>query len=170
MLLSVAGPETSIKAINACLVSKVSVRFDSEVQIRKARSLDGPGWESCCPSMVRHPAGYETYKSRLGYNMWHLLALSKADGFMPCMSETALHQTLRSPRFSTPYLRAWVPWLAQQMITGADRLASDPVKLLHLLDGFQTSAALLQATTDDLDQLVTMGIFDGILTIPKEAA
>src|ERR1700745_1230628 len=108
MLLSVAGPETSIKAINACLVSKVSVRFDSEVQIRKGRSLENPGWERCCPSMVRHPTGYETYKSRLGYNMWHLLALSKAEGFMPCLSETALHQTLRSPRYSTPYLRAWI--------------------------------------------------------------
>jgi hypothetical protein len=164
MLVSVAGPETSIKAVHACLSSNVQARFDSEVRIQKGRSLSGSGWEYCCPSMQRHPAGYETYKSKLGYNMWHLLALSKADGFMPCLSETALHQALRSPRYSTPFLRGWVTWLAQQMGQSGDE------RLLHVLDGFQTSAALLSATTDDLDRLVTLGVQEKHLSFPSEAA
>jgi hypothetical protein len=166
MLLSVAGPETSIKAVHACLSSSVPVRFDTESEIRRERSLANPaGDERTCPSMVRHPSGYTTYRSRLGYNTWHLLALSRAEGFLPCLSETALHEALRSSRYSTPYLRSWVPWLA-------DRLAdAEEKRLLHLLDGFQTQAALLQATNDDLDSVISMGVRDGFLTLPAlEAA
>ena len=38
MLLSVAGPETSIKAVHACLASNVPARFESEVEIQRDRS------------------------------------------------------------------------------------------------------------------------------------
>ena len=163
LMLSVAGPETSIKAVNACLQSNVAARFEFDKDIKKNRTFDGEGWTGHCPSMSRQKDGYDCYKHRLGYNMWHLLALSKVDGFMPCLSETALDQVLRSPRFSTPYLKAWVPWLARQL-NDCDQ------PFLKLLDGFQTSAALLKATTDDLDRLITMGVCDGSLTIPAEAA
>jgi hypothetical protein len=160
MLLSVAGPETAIKAVNACLVSNQSARFEADVPLRTFRTFESSeGEERYCPTLARSPEGYDTYKSRLGYNTWHLLALSKRDGFMPCVSETALDRQLRSPRFSTPLLRSWAPWLARKL---------GEAKHLLLLDGFQTRAALLQAGTPELDELVSCGLRDGHLSIPTQ--
>jgi hypothetical protein len=124
----------------------------------------GPVPALCSPAAQRHrphtTGGRETYKSRLGYNTWHLLALSKRPGFMPCLSETALIRELRAARFSTPLLRPWVPWLASL-------LAQD--NLLLLLDGFQTQTALLNVGTPELDELVSCGLRDGYLSIPTQA-
>jgi hypothetical protein len=94
-----------------------------------------------------------------GYNTWHLLALSKRPGFMPCLNETALIRELRSARFSTPLLRPRVSWLAS-------RLAHD--NRLLLLDGFQTQTALLNVGTPELDELVSCGLRDGYLSIPTQ--
>jgi hypothetical protein len=161
MLLSVAGAETAIKAVNACLASNVNARFEADVRLRSSRTVESPeGEERYCPTLVRAPEGYESHKSRLGYNTWHLLALSKRDGLMPCVSATALNRQLHSPRFATPLLRSWVPWLAAKL---------GEARHLTLLDGFQTRAALLKAGTPELDELVSCGLRDGHLSIPEVA-
>lgn len=155
-LLSVAGPETAIKAVNACLQSNVNSRFEFDQDIRVARKPGSEGHERYCPTMERDKAGYETHKTRLGFNTWHLLAVSKLPGFMPVLSETALNRELRSPLFTTPYLREWVPYLSNVLAE---------VGMLQILPGFNTTCAFLKAGSPDLDNLVSVGVLEGHLTI-----
>ncbi len=154
-LLSVAGPETAIKAVNACLQSNVNAIFNFDQEITNSE-----GRTRYCPTMERDKAGYEVHKTRLGYNTWHLLAVSKLPGFMPVMSETALNRELRSPLFTTPFLREWIPYLS-------DRLAE--AGMLTILPGFNTTCALLKGGSPELDEAVTVGVREGHLTIGRIA-
>jgi hypothetical protein len=159
-LLSVAGPETAVKAVNACLQSNVNSRFEFDQDIRVGRKPGSEGWSRYCPTMERDKAGYETHKTRLGFNTWHLLAVSKLPGFMPVLSESALNRELRSPLFTTPFLREWVPYLS-------DKLAE--AELLQVLPGFNTTCAFLKAGTPELDEAVTVGVSEGHLKIGRVA-
>jgi hypothetical protein len=158
--LSVVGPQSSLKALRACLCSNVATTFYPS-QNMPWRS-DGREARWCRPaSMSRQPMGYEVRIHRLGYDSWHLLALSREPGFMPVLSEPSFNKALRSPQYTTPFLREWLPWLA-------DELADDDNPRLRLLDGFQTQAALLTATTPDLDELVSRGLREGAIHVPEK--
>jgi hypothetical protein len=157
-LLSAAGPETAIKAVHACLVSNVKARFefDESLTVRKGKET----WTRYCPTMERDKDGYDTHKVRLGFNTWHLLAVSKLPGFMPVMSETALNRELRSPLFTTPYLREWVPYIAERLTEA---------EMLRILPGFNTTCAFLKAGSPELDEVVSVGVQEGHLTIGRVA-
>jgi hypothetical protein len=161
--LSVVGPQTSLKALRACLCSNVAATFYPSQNM--TWHSDGREARWCRPaSMSRQPMGYEIRIVRLGYDSWHLLAQSREPGFMPVLSEPALNKALRSPQYTTPFLREWLPWMAEELATCLN-------PKLRLLDGFQTQSALLTATTPDLDELVGRGLREGEIRIPaKEEA
>jgi hypothetical protein len=163
--VSLIGSQTTVKALRACLCSNLGATFYPASDMtyrRRSPSWDGPRWIQRPASLTRQPAGYEVFIVRLGYDIWHLLALSREPGFMPCLTEPALNKALRAPQFTTPFLRDWLPWMADELAEGTD-------PKLRLLDGFQTQAALLTATTPELDELVTRGLSMGAIAIPEAA-
>jgi hypothetical protein len=144
LLLSAAGPETSVKALAAVLRSEAKVRFYPE--------LESPFYRYYGP--VRHPAGYTVQRAKLDPNTWHVLCTAKVEGLLPVLSEEALWQELRGERFTTPLLRSWVPWLLQRLLEQGG---------LVRLEQVGCEAGLLLAGTETVDELVSEGINQGHL-------
>lgn len=79
---------------------------------------------------------------------------------MPNFSQRSIYLKLRSDAYTTPILRHWTPWLAQEL---KDRDKLGP------LDCFgNCQSGLLTATTKDLDEAVRDGILSGKLTFTQE--
>ena len=151
LLLSVAGAETSLRALTAGLRSsaKDQKRLEYTVHTGAVHRAE----------LNRCPEGYRIYRTKLEYGLWHVLCLAKRDGFMPVMNEEVLWQHLHGSQFTTPILRAWMPWLYQKM-----KSQENIVELMQT--GCQ--AGLLLADSDDLDSLVSEGIQNGHLSIPGQ--
>ena len=164
-LLSAAGPQTAVKALRACLSGGVKCQLSLRDEIQRGRGLDDPcgrrGWLHYAHV---HGAGYRFHAVRLGIDYWHLVAAARDDGLMPYLAEESLRQALRSPKITTPFLNAWVPWLADALATPPG--GGDPAPL-QLLDGYQTGAALLTVTSEELDALVQRGLREGDIAIPE---
>src|SRR5262249_41367979 len=141
LLLSVAGPETSVKALTAGLRSsgKAQGRIDYSAQVGSVSET----------YLTRCPDGYRIYRNKLGYGLWHVLCLAKKEGFMPVLTEDALWQHLQSSQFTTPLVREWAHWLYQTMKTR---------ELIVELDQSGCQAGLLLADSKNLDELVSEGI------------
>jgi hypothetical protein len=93
---------------------------------------------------------------RLGYNQVHCLAVVKDPRLMPCVTEESLWQKLRSPLYTTPLLREWMPWLMQNLVADS---------LLVKLPAFQCNPGLLTVDDAGLDTLVSRGVGTGALSI-----
>ncbi|MCI0462768.1 MAG: hypothetical protein L0Z62_37955 [Gemmataceae bacterium] len=153
LLISVVGPETSVKALTAGLRSsgKDQQRIHYSAQVG---TVNGNHLTKC-------PDGYRVYRTRLDYGLWHVLCLARRDGFMPVMTEEAVWQLLQRDPFTTPLLREWVPWLHREM-----KERGAVVELTQ--SGCQ--AGLLLADNDVLDALVGEGLRQGRLGINGQTA
>jgi hypothetical protein len=160
--VSLVGSQTTVKALRACLCSNISATFyAANMRFRRRAAGSSDGYYIGLPgALTRQPLGYNVRIVRLGYDSWHLLALSREPGFMPALSEPALNKALRSPQYTTPFLREWLPWMAEELATCVN-------PKLRILDGFQSQAALLTATTPDLDELVSRGLREKMIRIPE---
>jgi len=153
MLLSAAGPETSVKALTAGLRSSgiTQRRIDYGVHVD---GIDN-GYVTKCPD------GYRMHRTKLDYGLWHVLCLAKREGFMPVMTEDALWQILQGDQFTTPLIRDWMPWLYRKM-------KSQEIVIPLTQSGCQ--AGMLLADNDTLDKLVTEGIRKRHLRINGESS
>lgn len=97
LLLSVAGSETSVKALTAGLRSstKDQKRIEYTVHLGKVNETN----------LTKCPDGYRVYRSKLEYGLWHVLCLARRDGFLPVISDETVWQLLQGDRFTTPLLR-----------------------------------------------------------------
>jgi hypothetical protein len=153
LLLSVVGPETSVKALTAGL------RCSNKDQQRVEYSAYvGNVSESV---LSRCPEGYRIYRTKLDYGLWHVLCLAKREGFLPVLTDEALWQYLQSDQFTTPLLREWIPWLRQ-------RITEREVLVELSQSGCQ--AGLVSADSGTLDELVSEGIKEGHLAIGGRTA
>jgi hypothetical protein len=59
---------------------------------------------------------YGAAVARLAPGVVHLVAVAKIPGLMPNLSEDHLWAELSGPRYTTPLLRSWIPWLKQAMV------------------------------------------------------
>jgi hypothetical protein len=148
LLLSVIGPETSVKALTAGLRSCGSGQKWIDFA---ARVGDVAGTR-----LVRCPGGYRVYRAKLDYGLWHVLCLANRAGFMPCLTEDSVWQLLQREPITTPLVRAWMPWLCAVL--------KDRGSLIELRQS-GCHAGLLLADTDILDELVADGIRGGQLRI-----
>lgn len=153
LLLSIAGPETAVKALTAGLRSsdRDQKRIDYTVHVGEVNRTH----------LAKSPDGYRVYRTKLDYGLWHVLFLGKREGFMPAVTNEAVWQILQSNRFTTPLLKEWVPWLCKQM-----RQREVLVDLTQ--HGCQTG--LLLVHNDVLDKLVTEGVTKGQLAIDGRTA
>jgi hypothetical protein len=52
--------------------------------------------------LVKCPAGYRVYRSKLGYGLWHVLCVAQREGFLPALTEETVWQMLHREPFTTP--------------------------------------------------------------------
>ena len=145
LTLSAAGPVTAVKAVRAILCqSNVKAVF-------RLRSDD----RSYGAELIRH-GSYKTSVSTLAPGTAHLVVRAAIPGLLAENSEAALWRELTSDRYTTPLLRHWVPriseWLTEE-------------KLLVSSRGHNNQAAILEADTEDLDNIVSEGVTSGELTL-----
>jgi hypothetical protein len=153
LLLSVVGPETSVKALTAGLRAS----GPDQQRIDYAAHVGGVH----AAHLTKCEAGYKVYRTKLGYGLWHVLFHARRDGFMPVLNEETVWQQIRGDRFTTPLLRAWMPWLYDEM-----KRRGDLIELTQ--SGCQ--AGLLLAEGEALDALVSEGVRNGSLAINGQTA
>lgn len=149
LLLSVIGETHNIKRMRAILVGGAKAQIQA-AGVRVRRKSD-PSWEpGTQPGRLSSSSGgYHVYTNKLGFGLTHALFLSRTDGFMKVTSGDALWLQLKSPRFSTPLLKEWIPYIEQKL--RAEYLLEDA----HC---FGCECAMLSAVTKQLDQIVSEGL------------
>ncbi len=150
-LLGVAGPQGDIKSLRATLNAKVPATFTFD----NLHCTDGTGKGGFARGFMLPEGGkFLCYHQPLDYGQAHALFVSTDPGFLRESSEASLFAALKSPRFTTPLLRSWVPALAADLKTGG---------FLSPLMGFRCRCAVVTATDADLDAAVTRGVKAGTL-------
>ena len=149
LLLSVTGPDTAVKSARATLYQPdVEAEFllengETLHQMVKARiPLDGK------------PAVYGVAMAKLAPGVVHMVALAKIPGLMPNTSDDHLWSELTGPRYTTPLLRSWIPWLKEAMAKDGRIIVGE---------GFASSLGVLRTEPDELDALVCSGVREGHL-------
>lgn len=152
-LLSGICPGTTVKGIRACLNSNRKVRLSALNMI-----LRRPGESSYRkPDTLNVRAGgYSCCARPLGFGQFHAAFISRTPGFMTNASDEAVWQEVNMPRFTTPVLKEWMPYV---------RRILEENKLLTSLYGFQCNTARMKAKTKDLDEIIVRGIRNGVLKI-----
>ena len=153
LLLSIVGPETSVKALTAGLRSSVKdqQRVEYSVHVDNVHGIN----------LGRCDDGYRVYRTKLDYGLWHVLCLAKRQGFLAVMNDEALWQHLQSDQFTTPLLREWIPWLTRKM---------KELGVIVELNQSGCQSGLVIAEDETLDELVSNGIKEGHLTIGGQKA
>lgn len=148
LLLSVVGSETGVKALTAGLRSsnRDQKRIDYAVHVGKVNET----------ALTKCPDGYRVYRTKLAYDLWHVLCLAKREGFMPIVTDETVWQVLQSSQFTTPLLHAWMPWLCKEMKKQG---------IIAQLTQSGCQAGVLLADNDKLDELVGTGIHKKHLAI-----
>ena len=148
LLLSATGPDTAAKAVRATLYQPdIEAEFilhgdESEEMTRARTEFDGK------------PVSYGAAIAKLAPGVIHLVALAKIPGFMPNMSDDHLWTELSGPRYTTPLLRSWIPWLKRTMTKDGG---------IVVANGFQATVGVLKTEPDELDALVMQGVKEGHL-------
>lgn len=149
VLLSVTGPDTAVKSVRATLYQpSVEAAFvlegdEGRHQMVKARA----GFDGI-------PVAYNAAKVKLASGIIHMVAVAKIPGLMPTMSDDHLWSELTSPRYTTPLLRTWIPWLKESMIQSGNIIVAQ---------GFASTVGVLRIEPDELDALVSRGVKQGHL-------
>jgi hypothetical protein len=148
LLLSATGPDTAAKAVRATLYQPdVQAEFvleggNAERMLKARTAFDGK------------PVSYGAAIAKLAPGVIHLVALAKIPGLMPNMSDDHLWTELSGPRYTTPLLRSWIPWLKQAMTEGGG---------IVVAEGLASTVGVLKTEPDDLDALVMQGVKEGHL-------
>lgn len=136
-VFSVAGPSTHIKSFAAILNSDVRAAF---------RFPDVPNNHI---EFQKFENGYRVWRTRLGYNCWHAVAVAKCEGLLLSVSDESVWRELRSERFTTPVIRDWMPHILSELRRRE--------KLTDLLC-WGCNAGMLTADSRDLDEIVSQGL------------
>jgi hypothetical protein len=144
-ILSTVASQTAIKALHACLSKAAKTRFSAR--------CDGfdPDWELMAAS-----AGYRFQAVKLGYSMWHSLAMARMPGLICKLNDTSLWTELQRETITTPLLSGWLPWLRKELEREGHRTP---------LHAFRCDGAVLDLNTESLDKLVSRGLRRRRLTI-----
>lgn len=137
-ILSAVASQTAIKALRACLSKAAKAKF------RAACEGFSPAWE-----LEASSDGYRYYTNKLSFGMWQSLAVARLPGLMCQLSDASLWQKLQLESITTPLLPSWMPWLR------AELQRREHLRPLH---SFQCAGAVLNLTTEALDEIVSEGL------------
>ncbi len=148
LLLSATGPDTSVKSVRATLYQPdIDAEFVLETEnterMLKARITNDS-----------KPVTYSAAVTKLAPGVIHLVALAKIPELMPNMSDDHLWAELTGPRYTTPLLSAWIPWLKETMVSSGG---------IVVASGFRATVGVLKTEPEALDALVTLGVKEGYL-------
>lgn len=158
LVLSVFTEAMRAKALRATLGTAKRVTITAtgvevtQLGHRKTASVDKVN-----PTVCSHGYAMSLCKADLG--MVHALFIAKHPQLLPVMDETGLWSILRSEIHTTPLLRGWCPWLMTELRNR---------KLLVPCVVYRANAAILTATTEQLDDVVSCGLRAGHIEIPDE--
>lgn len=157
LIISAVGPQTTVKAVCAVLGNSRSLVMSARdcgdcvpFHGRKERYIRSDG-----------AFGYRIARTKLGYDTWHMLAISEDPSLIPVYSQRAVLDKLKSQRFTTPILDGWTAYLVKQFTAKGH---------LKRLPCFGCNAGYLNLTDGQLDEIVSEGVRDGHLKIYKENA
>jgi hypothetical protein len=152
LYLSCAAPQASVKALRAVLYSP-KMNFDLKVD-----------WDSLYTGGIaqgynfeRGQYGYDVFTHNMGYNTFHMVAISKRPGFMTTLDDEAVWQQLCDGRFTTPVIREWATYIRDTMMGRKQWIVK--------AKGFGCDCALMTANDENLDEIVQGGLRRGILKI-----
>ncbi len=157
-MVSVIGTQGTVKGLRAILNTGAAT---ARLKLEDVRVGDGK--DSGEARVVTPPEGvrYEFHPHSLGFDNFHALFLSRAPGFLPCVSDESVWRELKRPEYNTPILRSWVPEITR-------RLKAEG--LLVPLFCYRAECALINATNDDLDGIVSAGVRSGKMKFRENAA
>lgn len=95
------------------------------------------------------PAGYDCHIHKLGMNLAQCMMISRAEGFMVNVTETALWNQIKDTRFTTPVLRDWLPYIKREL---------ERRGLLNWCWIHDCKCATLTANVEHLDDIVKKGL------------
>lgn len=157
LLLSVFCDAMRVKQIRAILCGGAKAIAQAS-GVRVVRPNDSP-YNSHTPGRLTPTEdGYKLYTHKLGFSLVHALFITQMPGFMPVVSEESLWQELSGPRFTTPVIREWMPYL-DETLRRDDRLED--------AHAFGCHCGILSATTKSLDEIVEAGLKDYKIRIPR---
>ena len=156
LLLSIFTDQMRVKAIRAVLCGGAKATANAGgVKVNRAGD---EAWRAHTPGRLSPTCdGYFVYTHKLGFGLAHALFITKMPGFMKVVTTESLWQELNSARFTTPLLREWTPKI-EEALRKTDRLENAFT--------FNCNCGILSATTDSLDEIVSVGIEGEILDIP----
>jgi hypothetical protein len=146
-LLGAVGTTATLSGLRAALNADCGAEF----LVSGVRASDGERGGDVRRVGREPDFGYSCHVHHLGHGHVHALFRSRAPGFLAVVSDEAIYAELKRPRYTTPILRPWVPAIAERL-RSTGRLA--PLYCLRC------AAALMTATSDDLDAIVSAGIRD----------
>lgn len=150
-VVSFAGPAASVKAAlamlrdgNACYVYLDAIPGHTRRSVVPKER--GGKW-----------ASHVTSLGSTAMRLRHAVAWDASDSTLLLDdSEASLWRVLKSDRFTTPVLRGWVPWIAEQ---------AQKAGFFRPLERWGCQAARLIFTTHWLDQTVQRGVREGYLRL-----
>jgi hypothetical protein len=139
MLCSIVASHTAATAFRAAMNTSSAVEFRCEgfegYYVRKPKKLRGQGM-------------YNTATHRLGYDMVQVTVWAKDSGFLACISDEGLWQTLRR-ECTTPIKRDWIPWIRNRL---------EECRGLKKCYAANCKCGVLLAGTTKLDEIVSRGL------------
>jgi hypothetical protein len=93
--------------------------------------------------------GYDVFTHNLGFNTFHMVAVSRRPGFMAVLDDESVWQQLCDPRFTTPVVREWAGYIREQMVK-SERIVRASC--------YGCACAYMIAGDDDLDEIVQRGL------------
>lgn len=154
-IASLVGNQTAVKSVTAALHNSRAVTFTAS----QCGDLTARAGEIYIQS--DNAFGYEIKRARLGFDSWHVLAISRDPRLIPVYTPQAIMDQLMSQRFTTPILRGWATYLLHELKREG---------LLEPLPCFGCKAAILDLTEEQLDAIVSRGIAGGQIQISREYA
>jgi hypothetical protein len=151
---SVVGEAAKVRAFGASLHSAndghVYKLTGLEVKDPKGRELP---W-SLRDRLRRAGGKYRRRHVPLGYGLVHCVVTWRDESFLASVDDETLWDRLCRPRFTTPLMRAWMPYVRETLLAR---------QLLEYAYGCGCETGLLTATTEDLDAIVRDGCRAGRL-------
>jgi hypothetical protein len=157
LLVSLVAETQRIKQIRAILSGAAKVTIQA-AGVQLSRPCDEPWQEHSPGRLYPTPDGYQCHTHKLGYGLAHAIFVTRMPGFMKVVTPESLWQELKGVRFTTPILKEWMPHLERRLRDNA---------LLEDAHGFNCRSGVLTAVTKHLDEIVSAGIQQRSITIPR---
>lgn len=160
LLLSVFADTIRIKQMRAILCG--GAKAIAQASGCKVNRASDPDWHSHAPGRLTPTAedGYHVHTHKLGYGLAHAMFITRMPGFLKVVTEESLWQELTRTggRYTTPLLREWTGYINKELRDTGQ---------LEDAHCFNCHCGILTASVEDLDKIVSDGLSQYELTIPR---